>query len=335
MKFVAVVGSAPSSLPDGIGFEKGGEKNQWGVEPHVFLVRKKKNRVERLIQINYLSSHADDISSKKDVQHESEDESSSLSASPLPLPEVGDVVDVQRHEGPWRSMIDPGGLAMVTKVNNDGTVDVRYDHDRRERKRILMHFISQHARQERPANSSDELSAYDSSDSTPRHNRVATDTATNRSSADSRSSDSHSSTSESDSESDWEPDVGDLIFVLKRSWSGMVDEGGHAWVTKTNDDDTVDVRYVIDNRKRKNISLNFITPIDAELSTRSRRRPSRYKSVALPKRRAKQSNTQNNKLSLADQRERQWQEKQKQRERWWERWWQRFPWDKQPMYRVK
>ena len=297
---MAVVGSAPSSLPDGIGFEKGGENNQWGVQPHVFLVRKKKKKVKHLIQINYVSSHTDEIHSKNGMHDESEDESSSVSESPVPPPDVGEVVDVQTHEGPYRGMIDPGGRATVAKVNNDGTVDVRYDN--RKRKRIPLHFISQIPTNEQRTDSSDVLLFN------------------------SRSSDSHSSTSGSESDTDWEPDVGDLIFVLKRSWSGMVDEGGHAWVTKMNDDDTVDVRYVIDNRKRKNITLDYITPVDGEFSTRSRR--SRYKSAAVPKRRArKQSKRKSKKLSMEELRERQWQEKQKQRERWWERWWKRFPWD--------
>ena len=54
--------------------------------------------------------------------------------------------------------------------------------------------------------------------------------------------------------------VGELIFVAVRSWAGMNDEGGRAWVTKVNDDDTVDVRYVL-RGKRQGVSLRDISKV--------------------------------------------------------------------------
>ena len=347
VKFVALVGSTPSSLPNSIGFEKGsGEKNQWGRQPHVFLVRNKR-RLKRLVQINYLSSGMHKVRTKKRViawsadqeQYEYGDEHDKLNAispPPLPtLPVVGQMVCVAKRVWAW--MYDNGGRAKVTKVNADGTVDVRYERTNQKREGIALQFISQDTGEEHQFDSGSDISTYLSSDTTPTHERVIVNkmgtgeanACTDRSGSDSSLCDPDSNTGESDSEREWEPHVGNLVFVLTRSWSGMVDEGGHAWVTEINDDDTVDVRYVIDNRKRKNIALKFITPVAGELGTRKRRRPNRYKSATLPKRRNRKESVMQQEMSesLAEERERKWEEKQKKRERWWESWWQRFPWD--------
>ena len=54
---------------------------------------------------------------------------------------------------------------------------------------------------------------------------------------------------------------GDLVLVEARSWAGMHDEGGRAWVTDTNDDDTINVKYVLGGRRSRDISLRHVTKV--------------------------------------------------------------------------
>ena len=66
--------------------------------------------------------------------------------------------------------------------------------------------------------------------------------------------------------------MGDLVFVAVRSWAGMNDEGGRAWVTKVNDDNTVDIRYVM-RGKRQGVSLRDISNV-IDTGKRPKRRSS-------------------------------------------------------------
>ena len=54
-------------------------------------------------------------------------------------------------------------------------------------------------------------------------------------------------------EADFVPKEGDLVEVMRRKWAGVNDEGGLAKVTKVHSDEAVDIKYVMDNRRVKEV----------------------------------------------------------------------------------
>ena len=59
-------------------------------------------------------------------------------------------------------------------------------------------------------------------------------------------------------EADFVPKEGDLVEVMRRKWAGVNDEGGLAKVTKISSDQTVDIKYVMDNRRVKNVDMKYV-----------------------------------------------------------------------------
>ena len=76
------------------------------------------------------------------------------------------------------------------------------------------------------------------------------------------------------------PEEGDLVEVMQRKWAGVNDEGGRAKVISINKDEgTVDVKYVIDNRKVKNLELKYVKKCGEEEEQGGRGRRARKQKV--------------------------------------------------------